>query len=88
MKTEAIMLCMNERIGVLVFSRSFLAPLFDSWDFIPPSNTQRLSASVWGINLTLCNIRRAIYNLQVWSESLSKQKREGEKKTSSLMAVD
>lgn len=80
---EAIVLCMNETKARIVFSQSSPYTYFDSWDFI-----QLLSESVWGINLTLYSIHTAIYNLQDLSESLSKRKREREKKTSSLMAVD
>lgn len=74
---------MNETKAWLVLSQSSPTLLFDSQDF-----TQLLSESVWSINLTLYSIQKAIYNLWDLSESLSKQKREGEKKTPSLMAVD
>lgn len=74
---------MNETKAWLVLSQSSPTLLFDSQDFI-----QLLWESVWSINLTLYSIQKAIYNLRDLSESLSKQKREGEKKTPSLMVVD
>lgn len=75
---EVIMLHVKETKAFLVFSQSY-PTLYLIREILSLPHNQLLSTSVWGINLTLYSIQRAIYNLK-WKPFKTKKRGGGKKK--------